>query len=188
MQTVVSISICTRLGNPIICRNYLGISQSRLESLLSSFPRSLSPGQQHSFVETREARFVFQPLEQFFLVLITSKASNLFQDLETLHLANRIILNTCSSLDETSFLEQSFELSFAFDEIVSCGYSENITLPQITSNLVMESQEEVLQELVEKVTFYYIINVLIVIIVIIILCLSVCRIKFKKLVRLENKR
>lgn len=144
-------AICTRLGSPIFARNYIAISQARLEGLLAAFPRLLQPGQQHSFVENEEARFVFQPLDQLYLVLITTKTSNLLQDLELLRLAGRIISHTCGSTEEADILENYAELLFGFDEIVTACHGEQVTLPQIISNLAMESQEEALQELIEKV-------------------------------------
>ena len=96
-------------------------------------------------------RFLFQPLDQLYLVLLTPKASNLLQDLETLQLASRVVSHLCGSGEEVDILEAFGDLLFAFDEIVTATYADQITLPQITSNLAMESQEEALQELIEKV-------------------------------------
>lgn len=152
---MASISICTRLGNPIICRNYIELPFSRVEALLAAFPRLIEPGQQHSFVENDSARFLFQSLDQYFLVIITSKASNLLQDLETLRLVSRILNNQCPQYEEASFIRNFSSIIFAFDEIISIGGDrESITVPQVLSNLLMESAEEALQELIEKVHIY----------------------------------
>ncbi len=130
----------------------MAISQSRLEGLLLSFPRLLSPGQQHSFVESEEARFLFQPLQdQIYLVLLTTKTSNLLADLETLQLASRVVFHLCEEGREADILDAFADLMFAFDELVTATQAETLTLPQITTNLAMESQEEALQELIEKV-------------------------------------
>ena len=95
---------------------------------------------------------MFQPFGQFFLVLITSKLSNVIQSIECLHLTSRFITSICDSLEENDILSQSAEIIFALDEIIQSGVIDLITLPQINSNLVMQSHEEELQELIEKVT------------------------------------
>jgi hypothetical protein len=138
----------------VICRNYVSIPFSRLEGLLSAFPRLISPSQQHSYVETAEARYLFQSLDQFFLVLITSKTSNLLKDLEVLRLAGRIVASQCPQIEESSLLRRYSDIVFAFDEIVTFGQREQITMPQVTANLAMESAEEALQELIEKVLLH----------------------------------
>lgn len=130
----------------------MAIPQSRLEALLLAFPRLLSPGQQHSFVENDEARFVFQPLQDgLYLLLLTTKTSNLLADLECLQLASRVVSHLCEEGREADILDGYAELMFAFDEIVTATQAETLTLPQIITNLAMESQEEALQELIEKV-------------------------------------
>lgn len=113
----------------------------------------MSSNQQHSYVETEEALFVFQPLNQLYLVLIATKESNVFQYIECLHLSSRLIASLCDSLEDQEIIAKSVEIIVAFDEIVASGNFDNITLPQVNSNLLMQSQEEELQELIEKVMF-----------------------------------
>jgi hypothetical protein len=83
-------------------------------------------------------------------VLITNKQSNILQDNETLHLFARTVSEFCRSLKEAEIAEYSFELAMAFDEIISLGYRENINLTQLKTNTEMESQEEKLQEMLQK--------------------------------------
>ena len=52
---------------------------------------------------------------------------------------------------EEKISEHCFELIFAFDEVLTAGgYREPITLPQIRSNLEMESHEERLHEMIKQ--------------------------------------
>ena len=126
-----------------------------MEQLLNHFSQSISLNQQHSYVETEEALFVFQPLNQLILVLIATKASNVIQHLDCIHLIGRFVSNSCDSLEEKEILLKCYEIILALDEIVVSGNYDNVTLPQVNSNLLMQSHEEELQELIEKVIYCY---------------------------------
>jgi hypothetical protein len=58
----------------------------------------------------------------------------------------------CRSCDERDILNNSFELLFAFDEIISEGYRENVNLSQVKNNIDMESHEEKIQEIIARVS------------------------------------
>lgn len=147
--------------------------------MLAHFTQSLTLNQQHSYVESEEALFAFQPINQLYLVLIASKGSNVLQHLECVQLICRFISNLCDNLEEQEIVSKFSEIILALDEMVISGTFDGITLPQIISNLLMQSQEEELQELIEKVQINHT-N-----------CIFACllftfRIKFKKLVKLES--
>src|ERR1700761_3189732 len=127
------------------------MTRSRIESLLTSFPKLIPPSSQHTSVETDEVRYVYQPLEELYIVLITNKASNILQDIETLHLLARIVSDQCRSAEQKEISRKAFELLGAFDEVVSLGYREQLNLTQVRNVLEMESHEEKIQDIIARV-------------------------------------
>ncbi|KAK0543052.1 coatomer subunit delta [Tilletia horrida] len=137
-------------GITVISRQFRDMPRSRVEGLLSSFPKLLPANSQHTTIETESVRYVYQPLEDLYMILITNRSSNILQDIDTLHLFARTVSDLCRSLDERDIVRNSFELLEAFDEIVSLGYRENVSLIQIRSILEMDSHEEKIQEIIER--------------------------------------
>jgi len=149
-MVVLAASICTKGGKAVISRQFRDMSRTRIESLLASFPKLIPTNTQHTSVETPDVRYVYQPLEDLYIVLITNKASNILQDIETLHLFARVVSDMCRSAEQREILKNSFELLGAFDEIVSLGYREQVNLMQIRSVLEMESHEEKIQDIIAR--------------------------------------
>uniref|UniRef100_A0A0M3JW36 Coatomer subunit delta n=1 Tax=Anisakis simplex TaxID=6269 RepID=A0A0M3JW36_ANISI len=121
------------------------MTKARLEGLLDAFPKLIASDKsqrQHTFVETDSVRYVFHPLDNIYIVLVTTKASNILEDLETLRLFSRVIPEYCRSNDEKEIQSNIFDLIFAFDEIVALGYRENVNLAQIRTFTEMDSHEE----------------------------------------------
>lgn len=100
----------------IMSRQFVEMTKARIEGLLAAFPKLMSTGKQHTFVETESVRYVYQPLEKLYMLLITTKASNILEDLETLRLFSRVVSNP-----------------FSFNEIGLCYYLRivGVILPQI---------------------------------------------------------
>ncbi|KAG0248093.1 Coatomer subunit delta [Mortierella polycephala] len=126
------------------------MTRSRIEGLIASFPKLTSSGQQHTTIETEHVRYVYQPLEELFVVLITNKQSNILQDIETLQLVSRVVSSVCRPMDAREIDRNVFELLSSFDEIISLGYRENVDLAQVARISEMESHEEMIQEMIEK--------------------------------------
>jgi hypothetical protein len=151
LQVVLAASICTRGGKAVLARSFHDIKRSRIEALLASFPKAANSGTQHTTVEQDNVRFVYQPLDELYMVLITNKQSNILQDIDSLHLFAQVVTSTCKSLDEREILRNAYELISAFDELVTLGYRENLTISQIKTFLEMESHEERIQEIIARV-------------------------------------
>lgn len=148
---MLAASICTRGGKAVLSRQFREIARTRIEALLASFPKLADSGTQHTIVEQDNVRFVYQPLDELYIVLITNRQSNILQDIDSLHLFAQVVSSICKSLDEREIVRSAFELLSAFDEIVTLGYRENLSLSQIKTFLEMESHEERVQEIIDRV-------------------------------------
>ncbi|OQD78616.1 hypothetical protein PENDEC_c001G01754 [Penicillium decumbens] len=149
-MVVLAASICTRGGKAVLSRQFREIARTRIEALLASFPKLADSGTQHTTVEQDNVRFVYQPLDELYIVLITNRQSNILQDIDSLHLFAQVTTSICKSLDEREITRNAFELLSAFDELVTLGYRENLSLSQIKTFLEMESHEERIQEIIER--------------------------------------
>lgn len=154
----------------IISRQFVEMTKARIEGLLAAFPKLMTTGKQHTFVETDSVRYVYQPLEKLYMLLITTKASNILEDLETLRLFSKVVRinfylitpekkliycicqipEYCHSLEEKEILDNAFNLIFAFDEIVALGYRESVNLAQIKTFVEMDSHEEKIYQAVRQ--------------------------------------
>jgi coatomer subunit delta len=93
------------------------------------------------------------PIEKMTLVLITTKQSNIIEDLEVLRQLNQVVVQLCNSsksncplksldIDEKTIISKSFDLILSFDDVVSLGYRESVTMPQLEAYLEMDSTDE----------------------------------------------
>ncbi|GAA6002692.1 coatomer subunit delta [Rhodotorula paludigena] len=154
-MVVLAASIVTKSGKPLLSRQFVGLPRPRLESLLSSFPRLVSPTSEHTVVESSGVRFVYTPLEDLYVLLITNTQSNILLDLSTLSLITRIATELGSggrggAIGELDVIRVNFEILSAWDEVISLGWRENVNLPQVRNILEMESHEEKIQEIIAR--------------------------------------
>jgi len=141
-MVVLSCAICTKGGKALLARQFVELSKVRIEGLLAAFPKLMGTGKQHTFIETDTVRYLYQPLESLYILLVTNKNSNILDDLETLHLLAKLVPEYCHVLEEAEISKYAFELIFAFDEVIAMGYKERVTLQQVKHFTTMESHEE----------------------------------------------
>lgn len=149
-QVVLAASICTRGGKAVLSRQFRDMARSRVEALLASFPKLADSSTQHTTVEQDNVRFVYQSLDELYMVLITNTQSNILQDIDSLRLFAQVVTSICKNLDEREISRNAFELLSAFDELVTLGYRDNLSLSQIKTFLEMESHEERIQEIIAR--------------------------------------
>ncbi|XP_045507921.1 coatomer subunit delta [Colias croceus] len=149
-MVLIAATVCTKSGKALVSRQFVEMTKARIEGLLAAFPKLMTSGRQHTFVETESVRYVYQPLDKLYMLLITTKASNILEDLETLRLFSRVVPEYCTQLTEAEVLNQAFNLLFAFDEIVALGYRESVNLAQVRSFVEMDSHEEKIYQAVRQ--------------------------------------
>ncbi|WWC59088.1 uncharacterized protein I303_101636 [Kwoniella dejecticola CBS 10117] len=149
-MVVLAASICTRSGKPLLSRQFRPMPRSRVDGLLAAFPKLIPVNSQHTTVETNDVRFVYQPFEELYVLLITNKGSNILQDIKTLSLLVRLISSLTPAMSEPAILHHAFDLLCAFDEVVSLGYKENVSLNHVRNVLEGESHEEKIQEIIAR--------------------------------------
>ncbi|KAM7478792.1 hypothetical protein LguiA_027005 [Lonicera macranthoides] len=147
-MVVLAVSITSKSGKALVSRQFVDMSRIRIEGLLAAFPKLVGTGKQHTYIETENVRYVYHPIETLYLLLVTNKQSNILEDLETLRLLSKLVPEYSYSLDEEGICKMAFELIFAFDEVISLGHKENVTVSEVKKYCEMESHEEKLHKLV----------------------------------------
>lgn len=156
-------ALCSRSGHVWVSRIYLPIAHGRLESLLSSFPRFLEAGQQHTFIEKGSLRYLFQSIEDNYLVLITNRSSNVLSDLRVLEVFADYTSTEIHALPPEDHLseETCYKLLLAYDEIYSELGISTFDQGQLQDILSMKSHEEEVQEAILQVHLHIITTILI---------------------------
>eukprot|EP00485_Elphidium_margaritaceum_P019163 CAMPEP_0202729668 /NCGR_PEP_ID=MMETSP1385-20130828/186247_1 /ASSEMBLY_ACC=CAM_ASM_000861 /TAXON_ID=933848 /ORGANISM="Elphidium margaritaceum" /LENGTH=635 /DNA_ID=CAMNT_0049395935 /DNA_START=44 /DNA_END=1951 /DNA_ORIENTATION=- len=155
-MVVLSVSVCNKKGKILLARQYVPMSRLRIEGLLSAFPKLIdseehSTSKQHTYIETNEVRYIYQPLDALYLLLVTNMQSNILEDLDTLRKIAKLVPEYCGGHDEETVSENAFNLLYALDEVVTpMGYKEAVTYKQIEDFVKMDSAEEKLSEIIEK--------------------------------------
>lgn len=77
----MSVATSRSLAQPVlfaalVSRQYMDMSRIRIEGLLAAFPKLVGTGKQHTYIETENVRYVYQPIEVGYpLCLCSSRMS-----------------------------------------------------------------------------------------------------------------
>jgi len=147
---VISASVLSKAGIILVSRQFRPITRIGIEALLTAFPKLVTADAQHTFIETDRVRYVYQPLEALYVVLVTDLNSNIVEDLDTLRLLAKLVPEICEGISVEAVSNHQFELIFAMDELLSIGFKESVNLQQIKTFMEMDSHEERLQKIIEE--------------------------------------
>jgi hypothetical protein len=141
-MVVISTAICNKNAKIIFARQFIPISRLDLEDHIVHFSRHIDTCGGSTHLETDDTRYIFIPVENLYLVIITTKQSNVIEDIEILKLIYRLLQDICGTITQSSVSLNAYEIVLGIDDIVSLGYRESVTVPQLKQLLAMESQEE----------------------------------------------
>lgn len=142
-MAILSISICNKSSKIIFARQFVEMSRKQLEEHIVVFSRNVDIQKDSTYFENEKCRYLYIPIDSLFLILISTKDSNIIEDMEVIKLAYRLITDLCGGRFNEGFLiNNSFELALALDDVVSLGYREGVNLVQVKQFLGMDSLEE----------------------------------------------
>ncbi len=141
-MAALSVVICNKNARIIFARQFFNITRMDLEEYIVQFSRGVDSCKEITHFESDKVRYIFIPIDSLYLILITTKNSNIIEDTEILKLIYRLIQDLCGKINPESILNNSFEIMLGIDDIVSLGYRNSVNLGQIKQYLQMESIEE----------------------------------------------
>ena len=142
-MVALSVVICSKSAKIIFARQFVKMTRIELEEHIVQFSRNIDSYKEITHFESDKVRFIFIPIDSYFLILITSKNSNIIEDTEILKLIYRLIQDLCNAqINYDSIIENAFEIMLGIDDIASLGYRNGINILQVKQFLQMESLEE----------------------------------------------
>jgi len=141
-MAALSVVICNKNARIIFARQFFNITRMDLEEYIVQFSRGVDSCKEITHFESDKVRYIFIPIESLYLILITTKNSNIIEDTEILKLIYRLIQDLCGAINPESIVKNAFEIMLGIDDIVSLGYRNSVNLGQIKQYLQMESIEE----------------------------------------------
>lgn len=103
-MVVISASVCTKAGKIVFARQFVPISRIKIEEYIANFPKLIEAGKagaycagkQVTHIETESIRYVYLPIEKLYLVLVTSKNSNIIEDLAIVKQLHQVLTWQCN--------------------------------------------------------------------------------------------
>ena len=141
-MVVLAISVCNKNAKIIFSRQFLPMSRLDLEEHIVHFSRHIDTCKDSTHIETTTTRYIFIPIENLYLVTITTINSNVIEDIEILKLAYRLFQDICGTVNSSNIIKNAYELVLGLDDIVTNGNREGTSLAQIKQLIAMESLEE----------------------------------------------
>eukprot|EP01084_Bolivina_argentea_P017814 33234_1 len=156
-MVVLSVSICNKKGKILLARQYVPMSRIRIEGLLWAFPKLINSDcrkhkEEYTFIEANNIRYLFQKMDNVYLLLLTNNQSNILQDFETLKTIKTITPTFCGGFGN-KYLQSNkiIDLIPVLDEIISpMGYKQNINHEQIKEYIEMNSLSEKTYESIQE--------------------------------------
>lgn len=95
-MVIISVGICNKNGQAIVCRQFDHMKRSQVEDLYLSFPKLITPNQQHTYVQSDYHTFLYIPLDGLYLILVSTRNSNIIEDQETISMIYKVLTAICT--------------------------------------------------------------------------------------------
>lgn len=143
-MVIYSACICTKTGKILLSRQFMPISKIKIEEHISSLPKHLASSHQHTQIDVDNLRYLYIPMQDLLLVLISNRTSNVIEDMEILKLLYGVVIEKCKEggVSEKKIASCAFDLILAFDDVITFGYRESVSVGQVMEYLEMDSSEE----------------------------------------------
>jgi hypothetical protein len=141
-MVALSLVLCTKTAKIIFSRQFVKMTRMEIEEHVVHFTRNIELCKESSTLESDKTRYIFIPVENLYLILITDRESNLIEDIEITKIVYRLLQDICGNITENSIKENAFELIMGIDDIVNMGYRDAVSIAQIKQYLIMDSQDE----------------------------------------------
>ncbi|MCQ2819102.1 MAG: hypothetical protein MJ252_17710 [archaeon] len=141
-MVALSIVICSKTAKIIFARQFVQMTRRELEEYVVQFSRNIDSCKEITHFESDKVRYIFIPVDSFYLILISSKNSNIIEDTEIIKSVYRLLQDICGSVDYDSIISNAFEISLGIDDLVCLGYRNGVNITQVKQYLQMESLEE----------------------------------------------
>jgi hypothetical protein len=136
-----TVAVISRVGKLLLARQFTHENRNHIEGHLGAFPK-LVAFSGHAYIDTEGVRFVYQEINDLYLVLVVSKDSNLIENLTALSLLVDVTRSIARDFVEESIIGHSLDLIFAYDECVFDGFRQNFTVADVNRFLQMSSATE----------------------------------------------
>jgi hypothetical protein len=140
-MVVISTAICNKNAKLIFARQFEPITRMQLEEYIVHFSRSVDSNES-TIIETDRVRYIYIPIDQLYLILITTRSSNMIEGIEILKLIYRLLQDQCETVSESQIKLKACDFALGIDDIVNQGVRDGINIPQVKQLLQMESQDE----------------------------------------------
>lgn len=141
-MVALSLVICSKTAKIIFSRQFIQMTRRELEEYVVQFSRNIDSCKEITHFETDKVRYIFIPIDAFYLILISSKNSNIIEDSEIIKSVYRLLQDICGNIDYDSIIDNAYELALGIDDLVYLGYRNGVNITQVKQFLQMESLEE----------------------------------------------
>ena len=79
-MVILTVGICNKNSQLLLSRQFEGMNKNMVEDIYLSFPKLIKINQQHTYVQSDKYTFLYIPIENLYLVMVSSKNSNIIED------------------------------------------------------------------------------------------------------------